>query len=67
MEEQDLKDWQEFKNDVKNQLNQKQYKLLCTLHAKIFKHKYSEPCPCAKKRMRKWISDIDNIYRKTLE
>ena len=31
MEEQDLKDWQEFKADVKNQLNQKQYKLLCRI------------------------------------
>lgn len=61
MEEQDLKDWQEFKADVKNQLNQKQYKLLCTLHSKYYKHKYKEPCSCAKKLIRKWISDIDKI------
>ena len=62
MEKIDRDNWKQFKAEVKDKLNKDQYKLLCELHAKYYKHKYSEPCSCNPKRLIQWIADIDKIY-----
>jgi len=62
MEKIDRDNWKQFKAEVKDKLNKEQYKLLCELHAKYYKHKYSEPCSCNPKRLIQWIADIDKIY-----
>jgi len=62
MEKIDRDNWKQFKVEVKDKLSQDQYKLLCELHAKYYKHKYSEPCSCNPKRLIQWIADIDKIY-----
>jgi hypothetical protein len=62
MEQIDRDNWKHFKAEVKDKLSKEQYKLLCELHAKYYKHKYSEPCSCNPKRLIQWIADIDKIY-----
>ena len=62
MEKIDRYNWKQFKAEVKDKLNKEQYKLLCELHAKYYKHKYREPCSCNPKRLIQWIADIDKIY-----
>ena len=64
MEIEEKKQWKEFKANVKSRLTQDQYKLLCRLHAKYYKHNYHEPCSCNPKRLLQWISDIDKVYEK---
>ena len=46
MEQIDKDNWKQFKAEVKDKLSKEQYKLLCTLHAKYYNHKYHEPCSC---------------------
>lgn len=62
MEQIDKNKWQEFKKEVTTKLTQPQYKLLCTLHAKYYNHKYHEPCSCRPKELKMWIADIDRKY-----
>lgn len=64
MNEQEKQAWIDFKSKVTTKLNQKQFKLLCELHAKFYKHKYYEPCSCRPKEIRMWIADIDRLYNK---
>ena len=54
--------WIDFKANVVGKLNQEYKKILCTLHAKYYNHKYHEPCSCDSKIYRMWIADIDRIY-----
>ena len=60
----DREDWVHFKANLTTKLTQPQYKLLCTLHARYYKHKYYEPCSCRPKEIVMWIKDIDNLYNK---
>lgn len=60
----DQEAWIDFKANVTTKLTKDQYRLLCTLHARYFNHKYHEPCSCKPKILVMWIKDIDNIYNK---
>lgn len=64
MNQKDKEAWIDFKATVTSKLNQKQFKLLCDLHAKYYKHRYYEPCSCRPKEIRMWIADIDRLYDK---
>ena len=46
MIEQDRIIWENFKANVTNRLTPEYRKILCTLHANYYNHKYSEPCTC---------------------
>ena len=54
--------WIDFKSNVVGKLNPEYKKILCTLHAKYYNHKYYEPCSCVAKIYRMWIADIDRLY-----
>ena len=60
----DRETWEDFKANVTNKLTSEYKKILCTLHAKYYNHKYHEPCSCDSKIYRMWIADIDRIYNK---
>ena len=34
------------------------------LHAKYFNHKYQELCTCSPKRIKQWITHLNDIYDK---
>ena len=54
--------WEDFKANVTNRLTPEYRKILCTLHAQYYNHKYNEPCSCTPKIYRMWIADIDRVY-----
>ena len=56
--------WEDFKANVTNKLTPEYRKILCTLHAQYYNHKYSEPCTCNGRLYRTWIADIDRVYGK---
>ena len=58
----DRETWVDFKANVTNRLTPEYRKILCTLHAKYYNHKYSEPCTCNGRLYKTWIADIDKIY-----
>ena len=60
----DREAWEGFKAVVSTKLPREEYKLLCTLHARYYNHKYYEPCSCRPKEIKLWIADIDRIYNK---
>ena len=64
MTQEDRDAWVGFKAVVTTKVSQEQYKLLCTLHARYYNHKYHEPCSCRPKEIVMWIKDIDRIYEK---
>lgn len=60
----DRETWEDFKANVTNRLTPEYRKILCTLHAQYYNHKYSEPCTCNGRLYRTWIADIDRVYGK---
>lgn len=62
MTQEDKELWVDFKANVTNRLTPEYRKVLCTLHAKYYNHKYVEPCTCNGRLYRNWIADIDKIY-----
>lgn len=50
--------------DANSSLDETHYKLLCTIHAEWFNHKYIEPCTCSPKRIKGWIDDVNRYYEK---
>ena len=69
IDEQDLEDWQEFKENAypfskisnKPDLQKKYIKLINVLHAKYYKHKYNEPCSCNGSIYRKRVAELDKL------
>jgi len=62
MNKEDFDAWAVFRSNVSNKIQPKEYKLLCTLHAKYFKHTYYEPCTCSAKTINTWISQLNGIH-----
>jgi hypothetical protein len=66
MEVEDQIQWKKFREEVGNKLTKEQYKLLCRLHAKLYNHRYHEPCSCSPAKLVQWIKDINIIYEKLI-
>jgi hypothetical protein len=64
MEEEDKIEWDEFRINTTDRLENKYYKLIMRLHAKYFNHKYQELCTCSPKRIKQWITHLNDIYDK---
>lgn len=62
MEKLDRLDWEQFRADVRNKLNQDQFNLVCTLHAKYYNHSFYKPCTCSPKTIKTWIAQLNDIY-----
>jgi len=61
-EENDYKDWKQFRLGNKHQLSAIEFELVCQLHAKYYKHRYYKPCTCSPKTVNKWIKDLNIIW-----
>ncbi len=69
MEEQDSKEWQEFKENAypfdkianKPKLVNKYVDLINRLHAKYYKHKLNKPCTCNGSVYRKRVAELDKL------
>ena len=66
MTSEERKKWIEFREAGTETITVEEQKLIATLHAKYFNHKYSLPCSCkpskARKVLQKWITDINKKF-----
>ncbi len=67
METLDKIDWDKLRHNFKNKLTNEQYKLVCELHAKYYKHTYYEPCTCSPKTIKTWIAQLNDIYEQNTD
>jgi hypothetical protein len=61
-EELDKKDWSQFRLGTKQVITNVEYKMVCELHAKYYKHKYNEPCTCNPRRIKQWIKELNIVW-----
>ena len=66
MEEDDYISFTGFKISMQNGFTDDDLKVVYTLHAKYFDHKYTVPCGCGGARkmdtINVWINDLQKIY-----
>lgn len=67
MEKVDRLDWYNFTNNLSNKITQKQFELICKLHAKYYNHRYYKPCTCNPKTIKTWIAQLNDIYEQNTE
>ena len=57
----DYNKWLEFRQS-NNDLQNREYKLLCKLHSKYYKHPIHYPCTCSLHTINKWIKELNSIF-----
>jgi hypothetical protein len=66
MEEDDYMSFTGFRISMQNGFTDDDLKVVYTLHAKYFDHKYTVPCGCGGARkmdtINVWINDLQKIY-----
>ena len=55
-------EWTKFRESKKSTITQKEFELVCQLHADLFNHQFYKPCTCRPKEINQWISDINKVY-----
>ena len=58
----DKKDWEKFRLGTKQVITNAEYKMVCQLHSKYYKHKYNEPCTCNPRVIKQWIKDLNIVW-----
>ena len=61
-EELDKKDWEKFRLGTKQVITNAEYKMVCQLHSKYYKHNYNEPCTCNPRQIVRWIKDLNIVW-----
>lgn len=59
----DKEKWLDVLSRITTTMTRADFKILCELHAKYFKHKYREFCTCNKKKIRMWIEDLNLFFK----
>jgi len=62
MEAQDQANWEKFREKKRNTLTNKEYEMICDMHARYFQHPFWKPCTCSPKTINKWIADLNMYY-----
>ena len=62
MDSHDYSRWKVFRSGVSDKINKSEFKLLCELHSKYYKHPYKEPCSCSPSTINKWIAQLNDIF-----
>ena len=47
---------------TKQHITNKEFELVCQLHAEYHKHNYYKPCTCNPKTIKQWIKDLNVIW-----
>ena len=53
--------WKEFR-ESKRDITKAEFKLLCNLHSKYFKHPIHYPCSCAIPTIKRWRNQLNTVY-----
>jgi len=62
MVEQDRVKWEAFREKKRNSLTNKEFEMICQLHAEYLNHTYYKPCTCNPKTIKRWIQDLNEVY-----
>ena len=62
LDKSDYDKWTVFLSSTKDRLDNKEFEMVCQLHARYFNHKYYKPCTCNPKTVLKWIKQITDLY-----
>lgn len=54
--------WKPYHKVLSGNMSKQHYKTICEIHADVFAHPYHEPCTCSPKRIKNWITQIDEKY-----
>jgi len=54
--------WTQFREVKKDTLSDTEYRTICALHSKYYKHKYYRPCTCNPTTIKNWIKDLNIIW-----
>lgn len=65
MRAKDYEFWTRFRANKSNKITMLELKTLSKMHAHYFKHKWVVPCSCNKKKIQKYIDDLNNLYELT--
>ncbi len=58
----DYNKWKTFRADTRN-INQQEFKMVCQLHAKYYKHQLHYPClSCSINHLKRFINELNIIY-----
>ena len=58
----DFNDWQTFRISKKTTITREEFKMVCELHSRYYKHKFFQPCTCSPKTINKWIKELNVIW-----
>lgn len=58
----DYKDWHTFRIHKKTTITGAEFKMVCELHAKYYKHKFNKICTCNPKKINRWIKELNVIF-----
>jgi hypothetical protein len=56
--------WEKFRETSSNTLSTEEFELICKLHAEYFNHRYYKPCTCNPKEIKRWISQLNELFLK---
>lgn len=54
--------WKAFREDKKSYLTNDEYRIVCELHAKYFRHDVVYPCKCNPKIIQSYIDDLNEHF-----
>ena len=61
-DEEDYTRWGLFRTSKRNTLTGKEFEMVCQLHALYKKHPYRKICTCNPRTIKKWITDLNDIW-----
>jgi hypothetical protein len=62
-DEEDYKKWGLFRKSKRQSLLTREFEMVCQLHSIYKKHNYYKPCTCNPKTIKRWISDLNTIWK----
>ena len=64
MNTEDKKWFNDFRENLRNTVENDEYNKLCELHAFYFNHKINYPCKCNPKIIQSYINDLTELFLK---
>jgi hypothetical protein len=62
MTDKDYKFWTEFRGNTSTRITYDELKRIAQMHADYYKHTFFIPCSCNKKKIQRFIDDINKVY-----
>jgi|TARA_R110002012_G_scaffold41356_2_gene113245 hypothetical protein len=62
----DYDKWTKFRNSSRSTISGREFDLVCDLHSRYKKHSFYKPCTCNPREIKRWITDLNNIYKEGL-